>query len=110
MSSDIIFELTHCEATLTQAVANNPQEEITKLARKLYADKLIAGSNAARRNIGTPKFHEDYTQEDLDRAAKCGQFPNRPSDLFLKASRTPATYKGLLFIGIIDVLRCLGYP
>ncbi|KAF8573891.1 hypothetical protein K439DRAFT_1373981, partial [Ramaria rubella] len=27
---------------------------------------------------------EDYTQEDLDRAAKCGRFPYRPSDLFLK--------------------------
>lgn len=90
MPSDIIFELTHCKETLTQAVANNPQEEITTLARKLYADKLIGGS-AAKRRIGNPKFHEDYTQEDLDRAAKCGKFPYRPSDLFLKASWTPST-------------------
>lgn len=88
MPSDILLELANSNDTLTEAVSNNPQEEITTLARKLYADKLVGGSSAARRNLGKAKKHEDYTQEDLDRAAKCGKFPYRPSNLFLKVSRT----------------------
>ena len=114
MPSDIILELTNIKDTLTKAVFNNPHEEITTLAHQLYANKLIAGASAAKNKIGGAKNHEDYTQDDLDRAAKCGKFPYRPSDLFLKASRTLDTADGYApsrwLIDEIDLLWCPGYP
>jgi hypothetical protein len=87
MPSDIILELTNSTDTLTKAVSNNPHDEITSLAQKLYAKQVTAGGSAAKKKLGRSKTHEDYTLEDLDRAAKCGKFPYRPSDLFLKVSR-----------------------
>ena len=58
------------------------------LAHQLHAKKLISGASTMKNKIGGAKNHEDYTQDDLDHAAKCGKFPYRPSDLLLKASQT----------------------
>jgi hypothetical protein len=56
----------------------------------LFSDKHTAGARAAKKELKKAKGHDDYTHDDLDRAAKCGKFPYRPSDLFLKASKSLA--------------------
>ena len=109
MPSDTILSLASSGTTVTKAVANNPTEEIANIAHKLYSDKRALGAGATRKESKKSKGHGDYTHDDLDRAAKCGKFPYRPSDLFLKAST-------LLVVDLLrrdrrpDILRCFGHP
>ncbi|KIJ47284.1 hypothetical protein M422DRAFT_118388, partial [Sphaerobolus stellatus SS14] len=83
MPSEAIFKLTNSDQTLTKAVAENPDKRIHSLISHLFKDAHGAGSKAAKKEIGKERRREDYTREDLDRAAQCGKFPSKPSDLFL---------------------------
>lgn len=80
MPSETILNLATAKDTVTKAVSENPTEEITKVARRLFPDHSTGKIHSKRGDV--------YTSEDLDRAEKCGRFPYRPSDLFLKASIT----------------------
>ncbi|KAF8515685.1 hypothetical protein BU17DRAFT_76795 [Hysterangium stoloniferum] len=90
MPSDAILQLVNNGKTLTKAVASSPEEHISKLAEKLYSG-IHAGGKTAKK----AKQAEDYTQEHLDRVAKCGRFPYRPSDLFL-----------MVYSDVLDTLEC----
>ncbi|KAH7925600.1 hypothetical protein BV22DRAFT_1033871 [Leucogyrophana mollusca] len=95
--SEKAFSLTHSHNTVTAAFAANPKSSPGHLAKALYDEHhkkpigsggyfetflgMFQGGNANEINrIQTI----EPSQEDLDRAAECGQFGARPSDLFLK--------------------------
>lgn len=78
--TDKVFELIQSKDTLTAAAAIDPTTPIDKLAEKLYKGHK---SDNQKLVVGTPEL----TQADLDRAAQCGRFTERPSDLFLQVRR-----------------------
>jgi hypothetical protein len=79
MPSDQLIALCTSEDTVTRVLEKNPAEGPAKAAEQLFK-KHMHGSP----RIGKPRAFHEYTLEDLDRAARCGKFPYRPSDLFLK--------------------------
>lgn len=85
MPSDALVALATGSETITSILAKNPNQDIDTVAERLFSKKPINGgdSEAVRRAL---KGHPDYSPEDLARAERCGQFPLKPSDLFLKVS------------------------
>jgi hypothetical protein len=77
MPSDGLIALCTSEDTVTRALERNPTAGPFKVGEELF--KKGHGSSVRR-----TRGHGDYTPEELDRTAKCGKFPYRPSDLFLK--------------------------
>jgi hypothetical protein len=102
--SDKVYSLTHSEKTLTAAFAASPESSPGQLAKTLYAEhhkKRISSGGYVETFMGMLQrgnAHEtqrippgEPTQADLDRAAECGDFGSRPSDLFLKVSEVRET-------------------
>ncbi|KAG1748562.1 hypothetical protein EDB19DRAFT_1682398 [Suillus lakei] len=95
--SDEVYSLTHSQKTLTTALAAFPTSSPGHLAKTLYAEhhqkpvasggyletfmSVLQRGNANETQRIPPG---EPTQADLDRAAECGEFGSRPSDLFLK--------------------------
>ncbi|KAI6016247.1 hypothetical protein EDC04DRAFT_2577695 [Pisolithus marmoratus] len=98
--SDRVYVITHSKETVTTAFASSPDSSPGRLMKKLYRDHrrhklkdrgvhptlekhrglcITAAVSADPLSLAT-----EPTQPDLDRAAKCGNFGRRPSDLFLK--------------------------
>lgn len=75
--TDKVFELIQGTETVTSRAAANPTESIESIASQLYKGHKSDGKKLV---VGVPEL----TQADLDRAAQCGKFTTRPSDLFLK--------------------------
>ncbi|KAH9919314.1 uncharacterized protein B0H18DRAFT_1028287 [Fomitopsis serialis] len=102
MVSERVHNLTHSDKTLTSALAANPKESPGELGKKLYEEHhhgihnpnatggIFATVKSMLKTGSTPEDAKEATaedepsKEDLDRAAECGQFGTRPSDLFLK--------------------------
>ncbi|KAH9948260.1 hypothetical protein B0H21DRAFT_734365 [Amylocystis lapponica] len=100
MVSEKVYALTHSQSTLTAALAASPTSPPGELAKKLYSEhhhhvpgtsggilKTITAllkSGQTAEESKTLTREEEPSEEDLDRAAECGQFGTRPSDLFLK--------------------------
>lgn len=95
--SDKVYSLTHSQKTLTAAFAASPESSPGQLAKTLYAEhhkKRISSGGYVETFMGmlqrgnaqeTQRIPPgEPTQADLDRAAECGDFGSRPSDLFLK--------------------------
>lgn len=83
MPSPKVIALCQSGETLTGALAAAPTKEISQLAKQLYKTghlKKLANSVSSK----TIEKDPTPTKEDLDAAEKCGRFPYRPSDLFLK--------------------------
>lgn len=74
---DHVYELCQGQDTVTTALAASPTSTVDAIADKLYKDVKMEKSKV---KIGEPKLMTN----DLDRAASCGQFTSRPSDLFLQ--------------------------
>jgi len=91
MPSDAIVALATGSETITSKLAKNPNQDIDALAEQLFPSKLGSGGHgeAVRRAL---KGHPDYSPEDLARAERCGKFPLKPSDLFLKVGPPATTY------------------
>lgn len=95
MISDNIWNLTHGTETITTYVAAHPDDAPEAISDKLFP---MTKKEASKGFIGSIKTalggkdqtrgtaHIDPTPEDLERAAQCGRFPTRPSDLFLKVA------------------------
>ncbi|EIN06967.1 hypothetical protein PUNSTDRAFT_135667 [Punctularia strigosozonata HHB-11173 SS5] len=83
MPSDAILALATGPDTVTSVLARDPTRDIDKVAEQLFPPKVVGGkhSKEAKRAL---KGHEDYSDLDLARAEKCGKFPYKPSELFLK--------------------------
>ncbi|EGN98552.1 hypothetical protein SERLA73DRAFT_183613 [Serpula lacrymans var. lacrymans S7.3] len=101
MITEKVYNLTHSQKTLTTAFAAAPHSSPGELGKSLYIEHHHHHSapNASGGVLSTVKgmlhggnanelkriIKDEYpSQEDLDRAAECGQFGSRPSDLFLK--------------------------
>lgn len=102
MVSERVYNLTHSDKTLTAAYAASPGSSPGELGKTLYAEHhhgihkpnatggILATVKAMLQTGKTPEEakeatrEDEPTQEDLDKAAECGQFGSRPSDLFLK--------------------------
>ncbi|KIJ17625.1 hypothetical protein PAXINDRAFT_167631 [Paxillus involutus ATCC 200175] len=97
--SETVYALTHSHKTVTAAFAAAPASEPDTspghLAKTLYPNHKPLGSDGLLEMFkglfhgGDAKDMEriqaiEPTQEDLERAAQCGKFGSRPSDLFLK--------------------------
>jgi hypothetical protein len=70
--------------TVTSELAKNPTQRVQDVAERIFH------SNGFHLHEHKLKHHaftvdKELTQEDLDKAAQSGAFPQRPSDLFLKA-------------------------
>lgn len=74
MPSQHVIQLCASNETVISALAAEPGKEPTKLANSLFKKNLHSHADS--------DANRDET--DLDRAARCGKFPYRPSDLFLK--------------------------
>jgi hypothetical protein len=75
MVSRHVFELCTSPNTLITALEKEPDQPVSKLVNQLF------------RNRGTPKKQHPNvppSQDDLDLVAKCGNFPYRPSNIFLQ--------------------------
>lgn len=98
--SNRIFSLTHSTETVTTAFAASPTSSPRRLLKDLYHNHShhrakekssftsIFNSHSSIEDVESSLLHDECptgpTQKDLDRAAKCGDFGKRPSDLFLK--------------------------
>ena len=78
-----VIEACQSDETLIKALAASPPtppnelaEQWQKNALKRKVDKLVA-------KLKPSKSDSELTKEDLDQAASCGRFADRPSDLFL---------------------------
>lgn len=102
MVSERVYNLTHSDKTLTSALAANPKESPGELGKKLYEEHhhgihnpsasggIVSTVKSMLKSGSTPEeakaatAEDEPSKEDLDRAAECGRFGTRPSDLFLK--------------------------
>ncbi|SCZ88120.1 BZ3500_MvSof-1268-A1-R1_Chr2-1g04202 [Microbotryum saponariae] len=76
---------TNKNLTVSQALHDNPSWPPKRAARKLFPKPFFGKRFYRRFFIKHDLEHgRDWTQEELDEAAKRGDFPRRPSDLFLK--------------------------
>lgn len=79
MPSDAIYQLVTSGKTVTAALEADPTKAIDQIAQQVFPEKPQTAKKSRK-----VRMHDEYTKEDLDRAAECGKFPYRPSDLFLK--------------------------
>lgn len=89
MSSQAIYDLTTSGKTVTAAMEDDPAQVVADASAKVFPDKPQTAKRSKKLRL-----HDEYTQELLDRAAQCGKFPYRPSDLFLK-----------MFADVLDTLE-----
>ncbi|KIO19123.1 hypothetical protein M407DRAFT_16170 [Tulasnella calospora MUT 4182] len=90
MLSQKVFDLTQAKETVSSVLASDSNAkspgEVAERLHKVKGPGVIASVKSAVVGcFSTTDPTNDHAQEDLDRAAKCGQFgEKRPSDLFLK--------------------------
>jgi hypothetical protein len=80
MPSEQLMNLCTSTETITRALEKEPSLTPGEAAAKLFPKASHPLGVALRKS----RSHEEYTVADLDAAEKCGKFPYRPSDLFLK--------------------------
>jgi hypothetical protein len=88
MPSQHVTELCSSSDTVTKTLAENPTQEVSKIASKLFKKSSVISQLGSR--FTTTKQYggtDAEEKERLDKAAECAKFPYRPSDLFLKVSR-----------------------
>lgn len=86
--SDDIIALCNQDATIANTLAKAPTTPCHTVHEQLYRKPFVLKRLVNRFMIKHDLYYGrgDPTQEDLDRAEKCGTFPYRPSNLFLKVS------------------------
>ncbi len=95
MTADSIVKLCTSDETVTKELAKDPTKEIDKIVDALVKTWKQT-EKAEKKDKGSGDAAKDE-KERLDRAANCGKFPYRPSDLFLKVS-FPSLKHALSFI------------
>ena len=91
MPSDTIVALATGGETVTSILAKNPNQDIDAVAKRLFPKTLVSRGHGETVRQAL-KGHPDYSPEDLARAERCGKFPLKPSDLFLKVGASATTY------------------
>lgn len=84
--SDNLIELCNHEETIASGLRKKPRSSVHAIWEALYPKPFVLKRLVNRFTIKHDLYHGrgDPTKEDLDRAERCGKFPYRPSDLFLK--------------------------
>lgn len=84
--SDNIVDLCNHVDTIASKLHKKPSSSVHAIWESLYPKPFVLKRLINRFTIKHDLYHGrgDPTKEDLDRAEKCGKFPYRPSDLFLK--------------------------
>lgn len=91
MPSDNVIRLCATEETIANELAKDPAVAVSKVVEKLHKHLKSISSKAEK------KIDSDNESDRLERAAKCGRFPNKPSDLFLKVCfGNPFAYRNIL--------------
>lgn len=109
MPSQKVIALCQSSDTLTAALAANPTKEIGQLAKQLYVK--TGALKKLSNSVSSKPIEKDPvpTAEDLDAAEKCGRFPYRPSDLFLKVRRVHFCLVSLVHL-LLDISRLSQMP
>ncbi|THG97953.1 hypothetical protein EW026_g4144 [Hermanssonia centrifuga] len=79
MPSEAIYKLVTSGKTVTAAMEQDPTQVIDDVAHNVFPEKAQKATKSKK-----VRTHDDFTEEDLNRAEQCAKFPYRPSDLFLK--------------------------
>ncbi len=77
MVSGHVTELCTSSTTLIAALAKDPYQPASRVVKQLFKNR----GTKFREQTDTPPLEE---ADELDLVAKCGSFPRRPSDLFLR--------------------------
>lgn len=77
MVSRHVLELCTSPKTLTAALAEEPDQPISRIVNQLFKPHGVVKQHA-----DASLFEDDA--DKLDLVAKCGRFPHRPSDFFLQ--------------------------
>jgi hypothetical protein len=99
MPSDHVLQLCSFDETVVSELALNPDHEVVKVVKKLK-------QSWSKSDKSDNRSHDD---DDLDRAAKCGKFPYRPSDLFLKVCIIDLQLPEVFIDCYADLQRCSQY-
>lgn len=90
LSDDIIKLCTPGGPTVTAALAEDPESPVHKIADKLYSkpnklSEVLTRVSISKDHSAITKSEENKQLDDkeLDSAASCGNFPYKPSGLFL---------------------------
>lgn len=112
--SDSVVALCSNKRTIASTLHEKPSSSVHAIWESLYPKPFVLKRLVNRFTIKHDLYHGrgDPTKEDLDRAEKCGKFPYRPSDLFLKVRFKRSLHPSSLLIHIqeqifSDVLLCL---
>ena len=76
MVSRHVFELCTSPETLIAALAEDPDQPVSKLVKRLFKSRCT-------RIKQQPNDPIQDSPDQFDVVAKCGHFPHRPSHLFL---------------------------
>ena len=87
MVSRHVLELCTSSTTLISEVAKEPNQPISRVAKKLFKNHGIV----FKQGTGTPVAEDEV--DELGMVARCGRFPHRPSDLFLQVFFYTAFYR-----------------
>lgn len=77
MPSQRIIQLCTGSDTVTSTLAGNPEHDVASIAKRLFKTRSVDG----KEHEETPVSRDSDPMGDV---LKCGKFPYRPSDLFLK--------------------------
>ncbi|KAI9461909.1 hypothetical protein BJY52DRAFT_1257542 [Lactarius psammicola] len=80
MVSRHILELCTSSTTVIAALAKDPYQPASRIVKRLFKNRCTD----FKERTDTPPLEE---ADELDLVAKCGSFPHRPSDLFLRVYR-----------------------
>ncbi|KAI0050745.1 hypothetical protein FA95DRAFT_1535710 [Auriscalpium vulgare] len=78
MPSDHVLQLCASSETVTAALAKQPNQPVSKIVKELF------GKGGAAVKEHTTATKDDHHADDLQKAERCGKFPSKPSELFLK--------------------------
>lgn len=105
MPSQHVIDLCSLSDTVTKALANSPNQEVSKIALNLYTGGSALTTLGSRfKSTSLQDKNESEVKELLDQVAKCGKFPHRPSDLFLKVRLNALNGVSLsILMAILDI-------
>jgi hypothetical protein len=78
MVSHHVLELCTSPTTLISELAKEPKQPISRVAKQLSKNHGVR----FKRNTNAPSVGDEA--DELGIVARCGSFPQRPSDLFLR--------------------------
>jgi hypothetical protein len=78
MLSRHVLELCTSSTTLISELAKEPDQPISRVTKRLFKN----GGAVFKQNVNAPSVEDEA--DELGIVAKCGSFPHRPSDLFLR--------------------------